>query len=208
MSFDQATTIRSQEDLRRWFQSDHLFMEHHATLVLEGAINLGHGVKVAGSCAIGAGTSIDTGSVLTSVQLGRNNRVRPYSILSDFTAGDRNLLGPFCFLRDGCVVEDDCILGAHVETARSHFASGVKISHRAFVGDADVGKDVIIGAGVVFCNWDGQGRQATTVGDGAMIGSGSLLVPPLTVGDAAVIAAGSTVTRDVPAGGKIIQKRG
>jgi bifunctional UDP-N-acetylglucosamine pyrophosphorylase/glucosamine-1-phosphate N-acetyltransferase len=136
------------------------------------------------------------------VQLGRNNRVRPYSILSDFTAGDRNLLGPFCFLRDGCVVEDDCILGAHVETARSHFASGVKISHRAFVGDADVGKDVIIGAGVVFCNWDGQGRQA------AMIGSGSLLVPPLTVGDAAVIAAGSTVTRDVPAGGKIIQKRG
>jgi bifunctional UDP-N-acetylglucosamine pyrophosphorylase/glucosamine-1-phosphate N-acetyltransferase len=67
---------------------------------------------------------------------------------------------------------------------------------------------VIIGAGVVFCNWDGQGRQATTIGDGAMIGSGSLLVPPLTVGDAAVIAAGSTVTRDVPAGGKIIQKRG
>ena len=164
-------------------------------------------VGFAGHTIIADGCIIDTGSILTNVRLGLGNRVRPYSILTDVDAGSGNLFGPFCFVRDGCTVGDDCILGAHVEAARSRFASGVKISHRAFVGDATVGAGVIIGAGVVFCNWDGQGRQATAVGDGAVIGSGTLLVPPLDIGMGATIAAGSTVTKNVPAHSKLIQKR-
>lgn len=116
-------------------------------------------------------------------------------------------MGPFCFLRDGCVVADRCILGAHVEAARSTFASGVRISHRAFVGDAEIGEDAIIGAGVVFCNYDGKGRQPSRIGARVTLGSGVLIVSPISVGDAALIAAGSTITKDVPAGARIIQKR-
>lgn len=206
--FDESFTIASEEALRAAFGSDLLYLAEGAQVTFDGDIALAPNVSFAGTCSLGSGTSVDTGSVLTNVRLGEANRVRPYSILSDLAAGARNLLGPFCFVRDGCTVGDDCILGTHVEAARSRFGSGVKISHRAFVGDAEVGEGTIIGAGVVFCNWDGQGRQPTQVGAHAVIGSGSLLVPPLAVGEGAIVAAGSTVTRNVPAGAKIIQKRG
>jgi bifunctional UDP-N-acetylglucosamine pyrophosphorylase/glucosamine-1-phosphate N-acetyltransferase len=161
----------------------------------------------AGDIVLGTGSSIGNGSQLTDVTLGTDNHVRPYTILVGLVAGDRNLLGPFAFLRDGCIIVDDCILGAHVEATRSQFASGVKISHRAFIGDAEIGNGTIIGAGVVFCNYDGEMRQSTQVGEGATLGSGTLVVPPLTIGDGAMIAAGSTITRDVDAGARIIQKR-
>lgn len=205
--FNPAECIDSQDALCARFGSDRISLEPGASLNLSGAIVIGAEVTFAGACALGNGTSIGNGSQLTDTVLGAGNRVRPYSILTDVTAGDDNLLGPFCFLRDKCVIGDDCILGAHVEAARSRFGPGVKISHRAFVGDAEVGKRTIIGAGVVFCNWDGQGRQQTTVGADTIIGSGSLLVPPIHVGEGVVIAAGSTVTKNVPAGVKIIQKR-
>ena len=113
--------------------------------------------------------------------------MRAYSILTGVIAGGGNLFGPFCFVRDDCVVGNDCILGAHVETTRSQFGNQVEISHRAFVGDAIIGDNVIIGAGVVFCNFDGQERQPTRVGSGVTIGSGSLLVPPVTIGDGVLI---------------------
>jgi bifunctional UDP-N-acetylglucosamine pyrophosphorylase/glucosamine-1-phosphate N-acetyltransferase len=206
-TFPSPRVVYSEAELQESFDCPCLYLADGGTVTLEGQVSLAHNVSFAGDCSIGDGTSIDTGSTLNNVRLGRNNRVRPYSVLNDFSAGDGNLLGPFCFIRDDCVVADHCILGAHVEAARSRFGSGVKISHRAFIGDADVADHVIIGAGVVFCNWDGQSRQATRVAAGVTIGSGSLLVPPLAVGEGATIAAGSTLTRDVPARVKVIQKR-
>ena len=83
----------------------------------------------------------------------------------------------------------------------------MKISHHAFVGDANIGERTIIGAGVVFCNYDGSKRQSTWVGSGVTLGSGVLLVAPLSIGDNSLIAAGSTVTKDVQGGSKIIQRR-
>jgi bifunctional UDP-N-acetylglucosamine pyrophosphorylase/glucosamine-1-phosphate N-acetyltransferase len=179
-----------------------------ATLTCEGRISIEDNVRFAGDCWLGDGTTIGSGSILTEVVIGRENCVRPYSIAEQLTAGDGNLFGPFCFLRGGCEVGDRCILGAHVEATRSRFADGVKISHRAFIGDADLGADAIIGAGVVFCNYDRGERRATQVGAGAIIGSGTMLVAPLTIGQGAVIGAGSVVTRDVAGGTTLIQKRG
>ncbi|MDZ4390685.1 MAG: DapH/DapD/GlmU-related protein [Gemmatimonadales bacterium] len=206
-TFDGPVRIADQAELQARFGSDRIYLAPDATVVFEGGIIIGPEVSFSGDCQIMGSSRIDNGSLLTSVRLGRANHVRAYSILSDLVAGDRNLFGPFCFIRDNCRVGDDCILGAHVETARSGFADGVKISHRAFVGDAEVGRGSIIGAGVVFCNYDGLGRQATQIGAGVTIGSGSLLVPPLAVGDEAVVAAGSTVTKNLRAGARLIQKR-
>jgi bifunctional UDP-N-acetylglucosamine pyrophosphorylase/glucosamine-1-phosphate N-acetyltransferase len=200
-------SIDAQDELRALFGSDDLHLADGAHVVLEGEITLGPQVTLAGECHFVGPIRIDQGSVVTNVRLGAGNVVRPYSILSDLVAGRRNIFGPFCFIRDNCRVADDCILGAHVETARSSFAAGVKISHRAFVADAEVGERTIIGAGVVFCNFDGQGRQSTRIGSQVTVGSGSLLVPPVAVGAGAIIAAGSTVTKDLAAGAKLIQKR-
>lgn len=197
-----------QSALRAHFGHDEILLVPGASLTVGRTVTLGAGVSIDGAVVLGKGCVIGNGSQLTDVVLGASNRVRPYSILSGIRAGARNLLGPFCFLRDGCEIGDDCILGAHVEAARSRFADGVKISHRAFVGDADVGLRSVVGAGVVFCNWDGTARQATAVGADVMLGSGTLLVSPLTIGDGAVVAAGSTITRNVPPGARVIQKRG
>lgn len=205
--FDRPTRIGSQRDLRETFSTDRIYLTEGGSLTLEGEIGLAPGVILAGACRLSGPIRIDSCAVLTNVDLGPDAHVRAYSVISDFVGGRGNILGPFCFIRDGCRVGDACILGAHVEAARSTFANGVKISHRAFVGDASVGSGSIIGAGVVFCNFDGSGRQTVQIGSNVTVGSGSLLVAPLTIGDGAVIGAGSTITKDVDRHAKIIQHR-
>jgi bifunctional UDP-N-acetylglucosamine pyrophosphorylase / glucosamine-1-phosphate N-acetyltransferase len=176
-------------------------------VTLSGQIRLARGVSFVGECALGPGCEVGEGALLTDVLLGADNRVRPYSILTRVDAGVRNLFGPYAFIRDGCSVGDDCILGTHVEVTRSRFASGVKVSHRAFIGDADVGARTIIGCGVVFCNWDGEQRQDTHVASDVTLGSGTLLIAPVRIGARATIGAGSVVTRDVAPGTRFVQKR-
>ena len=206
--FAEFQIIRDQAALGELFQTNALYLAAGASLSLRGKIVLAPNVAFAGACTLDGPVSVEAGSQLTDVVLGPECRVRAYSVLSDLAAGQRNLFGPFCFVRDGCQVGDDVILGAHVEAARSRFASGVKVSHRAFIGDAEVGRGTILGAGTVFCNYirDG-GRQHARIGADVTVGSGTMLVAPLSVGDGATIGAGSVITRDVLAGARIIQKR-
>jgi bifunctional UDP-N-acetylglucosamine pyrophosphorylase / glucosamine-1-phosphate N-acetyltransferase len=205
--FDAPTWVESQRELQAAFRTDRVYLTNGSRVEFLGDTTLSPEITFSGECRLLDSNRIDNGSILTNVRLGRGNVVRAYSMLSDTAVGDRNLFGPFCFIRDNCVVHNDCVLGAHVETARSSFGSGTKISHRAFVGDAEIGDQTIIGAGVVFCNFDGQSRQVTRIGARVTVGSGSLLVPPLAIGADAIIAAGSTVTKDVAPGTKLIQKR-
>lgn len=205
--FNKSTYVNNETQLRKLFGTNRLSLVTPASVTFDGEVTLGSEIVFSGDCRLLDGTSVGNGCILTDVELGPKNTVRPYSILSNVRAGSRNIFGPFCFIRNDCTVGDDCILGSHVETARSVFASGVKISHHAFVGDAKVGERTIIGAGVVFCNYDGVGRQAISVGSGVTLGSGVLLVAPLSIGDDALVAAGSTITKDVPKGAKIIQRR-
>jgi bifunctional UDP-N-acetylglucosamine pyrophosphorylase/glucosamine-1-phosphate N-acetyltransferase len=205
--FDSATTVTSQDELRALFKSDRIYLRDGGAVTFENEIVLGSEVSLSGDCRLSGPLRVENGSILTNAEVGPRSIVRPYSVLENVRAGEANIFGPFCFLRDDCVVASDCILGAHVEAARSTFGSGVKISHRAFIGDATLSENVIIGAGVVFCNFDGAGRQKTWIESGVTVGSGSLIVAPVTIGEGAVIAAGSAVTKDVPAHAKIIQKR-
>lgn len=206
-SFSAETLFTESGLLQAAFGGDRIDLQPGATLRVLGDVVLGPNVAFAGDCNLIGPIFVETGCVLTNVQLGQGTKVRAYSILSDLKAGERNLFGPFCFVRNHCEVGDDVILGAHMEAARSLFASGVKISHRAFVGDAKIGERTIIGAGVVFCNYDGGGRQVTEIGADVTVGSGTMVVPPLTIGDGATIAAGSVVTKTVPPGARLLQKR-
>lgn len=207
-NFDQEVRADTQEKLRLLFGDDQLYMEEGASVTFSGRISLGRGVVFAGINRLDDGTTVASGCEIQNCTFGRANTIRPYSILTGVTAGKRNIFGPFCFVRDDCVVGDDCILGAHVEATRSSFANGVKISHRAFIGDASIGERTIIGAGVVFCNFDGERRQTSELASDVLIGSGTLLIAPVSIGAKAVVGAGSVVTKPVAQSERVLQKRG
>jgi bifunctional UDP-N-acetylglucosamine pyrophosphorylase/glucosamine-1-phosphate N-acetyltransferase len=102
-------------------------------------------------------------------------------------------------VRPGCVLEADVKLGNFVETKATRMRQGAKANHLSYLGDGDVGENTNIGAGTIFCNYDGYSKQKTTIGRDVFIGSDSQLIAPLNIGDGAYVATGSSVTEDVPA---------
>jgi bifunctional UDP-N-acetylglucosamine pyrophosphorylase/glucosamine-1-phosphate N-acetyltransferase len=141
------------------------------------------------------------------VTIGIDTVIRPYTyVQGPATIGPRCRIGPFSHIRPGTHLEADVEVGAFVEVSRSHLGSGSMARHLAYVGDAKVGESATIGAGAITANFDGRSKQATTIGDRALIGAGSVLVAPVSVGAGATVGAGSVVTKghDVPAGGVVV----
>jgi bifunctional UDP-N-acetylglucosamine pyrophosphorylase/glucosamine-1-phosphate N-acetyltransferase len=141
---------------------------------------------------------VDTGSIVTDAELGDGANVKPYSVIVDSRVGAGAQIGPFAHLRPGSVIEDDAHIGNFVETKKTRVGRGAKANHLSYLGDGDVGPGANIGAGTIFCNYDGFSKHTTTIGEGAFIGSDSQLVAPVTIGKGAYVATGTTVTRDVP----------
>ena len=125
---------------------------------------------------------------------------------ADCVIGPNNKIGPFTHVRTGTKTAEGCHLGAYVETKNADFAEGNTVSHLTYIGDATVGKYCNFGCGTVTCNYDGEGKFHTTIGDYAFIGCNTNLVAPVTVGDHAFTAAGSTIGHDVPAGALSIER--
>ncbi|HXJ95800.1 MAG TPA: bifunctional UDP-N-acetylglucosamine diphosphorylase/glucosamine-1-phosphate N-acetyltransferase GlmU [Terriglobia bacterium] len=166
---------------------------------------------------VGRDTVIDPGvSLLGETRVGTDCLIRPYCTITDSTLGDRvtvrpccvvlessvasdAFLGPFANVRNGSVLEAECRIGNFVEVKNSHVGHGSKAQHLTYLGDAEVGEKVNVGAGTVTCNYDGERKHPTIVEDQVFIGSGSMLVAPVKIGRGAYVAAGSTITEDVPA---------
>ena len=127
-------------------------------------------------------------------------------IAENCVIGPNNKIGPFTHVRTGTKTAEGCHLGAYVETKNADFAEGNTVSHLTYIGDATVGKYCNFGCGTVTCNYDGEGKYHTTIGDYAFIGCNTNLVAPVTVGDHAFTAAGSTIGHDVPAGALSIER--
>jgi len=158
------------------------------------------GVRLRGTTRIGPDCRIDVGSVLTDVTLGAGVNVKPYSVMSASSVGDRAEIGPFSHLRPDSEIEAEAHLGNFVETKKTRVRRGAKANHLAYLGDADIGERANVGAGTIVCNYDGFQKHRTVVGAEAFIGSDSQLVAPVTVGKGAFVASGTTVTEDVPDG--------
>ena len=205
--FEKETLIQNKKDLKKYFKSDNIFLADGSILLFSGNITLEDNITFSGNIILREGVTVEHGANLSNVTLGNDNRIRPYSIISNVKAGQSNIFGPFCFIRDEVTVEDNCIIGAHVEIARSLIHSNVKISHHAFIGDATIESNVIVGANVVFCNFDGKERQNSFISSGVLLGSATLIISPVHVGVNAIIAAGSILIKNVLSNEKVIQKR-
>jgi bifunctional UDP-N-acetylglucosamine pyrophosphorylase/glucosamine-1-phosphate N-acetyltransferase len=131
--------------------------------------------------------------------VGEEAVLKPYSVAVDSRIGARAQVGPFAHLRPGSDLGEEAHVGNFVETKKTRMGRGAKANHLAYLGDGIIGAGANVGAGTIFCNYDGFQKHTTTIGEGAFIGSDSQLVAPVTVGANAYVATGTTVTRDVPA---------
>lgn len=169
-----------------------------AAVVVEPDAILLPGVMLHGDTHIGAGATIGPHSRLTDTRVETGATVA-YTVAVDAQIGPRAQVGPYTHLRAGTVLHADSKAGGFVETKNAVIGEGSKVPHLSYVGDADLGRNVNFGAGAITVNYDGFSKFQTTIGDGAFVGSDTMLVAPIEIGEGAYVGAGSTVTTDVPA---------
>ncbi|MEY4513383.1 MAG: bifunctional N-acetylglucosamine-phosphate uridyltransferase/glucosamine-phosphate, partial [Pseudomonadota bacterium] len=180
------------------------YIEAHVTI--EPDVIIEANVHLRGNTKIESGARIDVGSVLNNVTVARGAYLKPYTVASDSSIGERVETGPFAHLRPESVLEADSKIGNFVEMKKTRLGRGSKASHLSYLGDGVIGTHVNIGAGTIFCNYDGVNKHVTTIEDDAFIGSDSQLIAPVRIGEGAYVGTGSTINRDVPAGALAISR--
>lgn len=155
-------------------------------------------VQLLGHTKIGEDCRIRSYSVIRNSQLGDRVTVRYGSILDEATVADGALIGPYSHLRPGSEIGENAHVGNFVETKKIKLGKGSKANHLTYLGDAEIGSGVNIGAGTITCNYDGVNKHKTIIGDNVFVGSDSTLVAPVKIENGAYVAAGSCITDDVP----------
>jgi bifunctional UDP-N-acetylglucosamine pyrophosphorylase/glucosamine-1-phosphate N-acetyltransferase len=167
-------------------------LEEGATLIDPESVwfafdtRLGRDVTVEPHVVFGPGVRVADGAI-----------IHAFSHIEGATIGAKASIGPFARIRPGTTLGEQSKVGNFVELKSADVAGGAKVNHLSYVGDASVGAKANIGAGTITCNYDGFGKYRTVIGAGAFIGSNTALVAPVTVGDGAIVGAGSVITRDV-----------
>jgi bifunctional UDP-N-acetylglucosamine pyrophosphorylase/glucosamine-1-phosphate N-acetyltransferase len=170
-----------------------------AGVVLEPDATVEGGAVLRGATRIGRGATVDVGCVLTNVVVEEGATVKPYSVATNSRIGPRAQVGPFAHLRPESDIGEEARIGNFVEAKKTTMGRGAKANHLAYLGDGVIGDGANIGAGTIFCNYDGVSKHKTTIESGAFVGSDSQIVAPVTIGANAYVATGTTVTKDVPA---------
>ncbi len=159
-----------------------------------------------GEVKLGDGTRIESNNVIRDSSLGARNVVHSNCHIDGAATGKNCEIGPFARLRPGARLANNVKIGNFVEVKKSTIADGSKVNHLAYIGDAQIGAGVNVGAGTITCNYDGVSKHTTTIGDDASIGSNVNLVAPVEVGRGATIGAGSTITMSVPDDGLAVAR--
>jgi len=154
--------------------------------VFEGEVSLGEGVSIGPNC------------VLRNVSVAAGTEIHAFSHLDEAAIGERCRIGPYARLRPGTQLAEDVHIGNFVEVKAGHFARGAKANHLSYIGDAEVGARVNIGAGTITCNYDGVAKHRTVIGDDCFVGSDTTLVAPVTLARGSYIGAGSTISKNTP----------
>lgn len=164
------------------------------------------GVYLRGNTRIGAGVEIDSGSVITDAVIEEYVHIKPHCVIEQSVIRRGATVGPFAHLRPRSELGPDSKVGNFVELKASTLGKGAKVNHLAYVGDAEIGEHSNIGAGTIFCNYDGFSKDRTVVGNHVFVGSDSQLVAPVRIGDGSFVATGTTVTQDVPPNSLVLSR--
>lgn len=183
MRFDLRGTLHHGKDV-----------EIDVNVIIEGEVTLGNNV------VIGAG------SILKNCTIGDNVVIKPYSIIEDSIVGERAGVGPFARLRPASELKEGAQVGNFVEIKKAVVGKGSKVNHLTYIGDAEIGEQCNIGAGVITCNYDGKNKHRTVIGNDVFVGSDCQLVAPVNIEDGATIGAGTTLTKDVKAQELVISR--
>jgi len=181
-------------------------IEDPATAYIDGDVAIGAdtilhpGVSLEGTTTIGAGCEIHSGVRIVNSQIGDRVTVLNHCVITDSRIANDAQVGPFAHLRNEADVRDRARVGNFVELKKTVLGPGSKSMHLAYLGDATIGEQVNVGAGVITCNYDGVKKHQTIIEDGAFVGSDTQLIAPVTVGKGAYIGTGTTVREDVPDG--------
>ncbi len=170
-----------------------------ATVEIDPDVTIEPNVILRGMTNIGRDSVIKAGSQIIDSSIGERSVVWA-SVIEGSTVGNDVRIGPFAHLRAGCVVGNGAEIGNYAEQKNTRFGARSKQHHFSYLGDAEIGEDVNIGAGTITANYDGRQKHKTVIGNGAFIGSDTILRAPVTVGEGAYTGAGSVVTKDVPPG--------
>lgn len=153
--------------------------------------------EISGESKIAAGASIASHCVIKNSNIAKDAVIKPFSCLEGANIGPNAQVGPYSRLRPEAEVCANARVGNFVEMKKARLGEGAKASHLTYLGDADIGANANIGAGTITCNYDGQAKHRTIIGENAFIGSNTALVAPVQIGDDALIGAGSTITKNV-----------
>ena len=208
----------AEKTIRRAINSRH--MENGVTIIdpettyISDSVGIGKDTTVYpntyiyGETRIGEGCRVGPSVYIEDSRIGGNVEIRFSSYLTGCEVEDGVVMGPFCHLRPEARIKSGAKIGNFVEIKKSQIGVGSKVPHLSYVGDADIGDGVNIGAGTITCNYDGVNKHRTVVEDRAFIGSDTMLVAPVKVGEEATTAAGSTITKDVSPGALAIERAG
>ncbi len=176
-----------QKRLRQSFLDAGVGMQDPDSVFLSYDTKIDADVVLEPNVKINPGVSIEAGTV-----------IKAFTHLEGVSIGKAAQIGPYARLRPGTQVGDEAKIGNFVETKKSIIGKGAKISHLSYIGDAELGMEVNIGAGTITCNYDGYNKHITKIGEGAFIGSNSSLIAPVTIGKGAYLGSGSAISKDVP----------
>jgi bifunctional UDP-N-acetylglucosamine pyrophosphorylase/glucosamine-1-phosphate N-acetyltransferase len=214
-----GTEVKGVNDRRELAQMEQILLERIRTRIMASGVTMrmpesiwvdetvevgvdaaiGPRVILQGKTVIGRGCSIGTGCVLTDTHVEDGAVLEPYCVTDDAVVRARAIVGPFARLRPGSDVGREAHVGNFVELKKTVMGEGSKANHLSYLGDGVIGRNVNVGAGTIFCNYDGFNKHRTVLEDDVFIGSDSQMVAPVTVGKGSYVASGSTITGDVPA---------
>ena len=169
------------------------FMKNGVTLIAPETVFFSHDTKIGKDVVIGPNVVFGP-----NVKVANKVTINAFSHLEGVDIKKGATIGPFARIRPGTLIEEDAKIGNFVEVKNSKIKKGSKVNHLSYIGDADIGKQTNIGAGVITCNYDGKNKNKTIIKDDAFIGSNVSLVAPVKIGKNSLIGAGSVITKDIP----------
>ena len=200
----QCETMLQERLRQHWMAEGVTFVDPVSCTLSEGC-QFGRDVVIEpqthlrGRCQIGDESRLGPGSLIEDATLGRGVSV-VMSVVRQASVGDEVSVGPYAHLRPAAVIGKNCRIGNFVEVKKSTVGEASKVNHLSYIGDAELGASVNVGAGTITANYDGVNKHRTVIGDGSKTGANSVLVAPIQLGKKVTVAAGSTLTKNVPDG--------